>query len=178
MKKWLKNFSIPHRKKSEPHHSDSQPTQFQPTQSVVLASVPITAVTPPNAVDTQDTSLTEDIWKSAYDKLNPEEQDILSPAQASAESERVGKISQAGHIVDVIIQTTEKQYKEYQQGGIKIHRSTGKDIDLRRASRKILNAALLFKDVITAVVAFDPTHYATSAWAVVSLGLTMGLGTT
>ncbi|KAJ5253778.1 WD40 repeat-like protein [Penicillium chrysogenum] len=169
MKNWLKNLSISNRNKSEPHHSESQPNQ----SVVVPASVPITAATPPDAVDTQDTSLTEDLWKSAYDKLNPEEQDILSPAQASAESEMEGGFSQAGRIVDGVIQITEKQYKEYQQGGVKIHRSAGEDIDLRKASRKILNAALSFKGVVTAVVAFDPTHHAASAWAVVSLGLTM-----
>ncbi|KAK1139415.1 hypothetical protein N8T08_000778 [Aspergillus melleus] len=166
---WKKTFSISHRHRSEQHHVNSQSNQT----SVVPASVPIAAATPPDAVNPQDTSLSEDLWKSAYDALNPEEQDILSPAHGSAGSEKKESVSHAEHIVDGVIQVTEKQYKEYQQGGIKIHRSTGEDIDLRRVSRKILNAALLFKDVITAVVAFDPTHHAANAWAVVSLGLTM-----
>jgi hypothetical protein len=65
-------------------------------------------------------------------------------------------------------------YKEYQQAGITIKWSTGEDVDLRKLSRKILNAALSFKDIVSTVVAFDPTHHAASAWAVVSLGLTMG----
>ncbi|KAI9036194.1 WD40 repeat-like protein [Aspergillus affinis] len=169
MKRWLKkNLSISRRNKSEPHHIESQPNE-----SVGSASVPIAAVTLPNAVDAQDTSLSENLWKSAYDELKPEEQVILSLAQASTESEKEESVSRAGHIVDKVIQITEKQYKEYQQGGLKIHRPTGKDIDFRKVSRKILNAALSFKDVITAVVAFDPTHHAASAWAVVSLGLTI-----
>ncbi|KAL4889237.1 hypothetical protein BDV59DRAFT_186778 [Aspergillus ambiguus] len=166
MRSWMKNFSISHRKKSKPHHSKSQPDQ-----SVVPAPVSIAAATPPDGVNTQDTSLSENLWNSAYDELKPEEQDILSAVQASAEPET--EETQAEHIVDGVIQITEKQYKEYQQGGIKIRRSTGEDIDIRRVSQKILDAALSFKDVITAVVAFDPTHHAASAWAVVSLGLTM-----
>lgn len=166
---WKKKLSISsHRhRSSEPHHHlDSQTL-------VVPASLPITAATPPDTFDTQDTSLSEDLWKSAYDELKPEEQVILSTVQVSAESESEESFSQAGHIVDGVIQITENQYKEYQQGGIKIHRSTGEVIDIRRVSRKILDAALSFKDVITAVVAFDPTHHAASAWAVVSLGLTV-----
>lgn len=173
MKRWSKKIlSISHHNKSsEPHHSENQPNQT----SIVPASVPIAAATTLDAVDTQDTSPSEDLWKCAYDKLHPEERDILSTAQAGARSEKEGRFSQTGAIVDSVIQITEKQYKEYQQGGVKIRRSTGEDIDLRKLSRKILNAALSFKDVITAVVAFDPTHYAASAWAVVSLGLIVSL---
>lgn len=168
MERWLKKrLSILHRKKSEPHHSET------PSQSTVPISAPITAATPPDTVDTQDTFLFEDLWKSAYNKLEREEQDILSPAQGSAELGKEESSSQAGHIIDEVIQITEKQYKEYQQGGIKIHRSTGEEIDLRKVSRKILHAALSFKDVITTVMAFDPTHQAASAWAVISFGLTV-----
>lgn len=169
MREWWKkklHISSHRHRSSEPHHLDSQTL-------VVPASLPITAATPPDTFDTQDTSLSEDLWKSAYDELKPEEQVILSTVQVSAESESEESFSQAGHIVDGVIQITENQYKEYQQGGIKIHRSTGEVIDIRGVSQKILDAALLFKDVITAVVAFDPTHHAASAWAVVSLGLTV-----
>lgn len=169
MREWWKKklrISSHQHSSSEPHHLDSQTL-------VVPASLPITAATPPDTFDTQDTSLSEDLWKSAYDELKPEEQVILSTVQVSAESESEESFSQAGHIINGVIQITENQYKEYQQGGIKIHRSTGEVIDIRRVSRKILDAALSFKDVITAVVAFDPTHHAASAWAVVSLGLTV-----
>ncbi|KAL3495822.1 hypothetical protein BJX62DRAFT_233086 [Aspergillus germanicus] len=37
----------------------------------------------------------------------------------------------------------------------------------------VINAALLFKDIIGSVAASDPTHHAASAWAIVSLGLTI-----
>ncbi|KAB8237945.1 uncharacterized protein BDW43DRAFT_321130 [Aspergillus alliaceus] len=38
---------------------------------------------------------------------------------------------------------------------------------------KLINAALSFKDIISAVATFDPTQHAASAWIIVSLGLTM-----
>ncbi|PLB47838.1 hypothetical protein P170DRAFT_359607, partial [Aspergillus steynii IBT 23096] len=40
-----------------------------------------------------------------------------------------------------------------------------------KVSQKILNTILLFKNIITTVVAFNPIYYTASAWAVVSLRL-------
>jgi hypothetical protein len=76
-------------------------------------------------------------------------------------------------VIDGVIQITEEQYQQYQQGGIRIRRSTGEDVDLRKLSGKIIHAALSFKDVVSTVVTFDPTHHAACAWAVISLGLTV-----
>ncbi|RHZ45339.1 uncharacterized protein CDV56_101549 [Aspergillus thermomutatus] len=102
------------------------------------------------------------------------ERDILSRVQATPRQESNDKNrSQTVAVIDGVIQITEEQYKRYQQGGIRIHRSTGEDIDLRMLSRKILNAALSFKDIVNTVVSFDPTHHAAGAWAVISLGLSV-----
>lgn len=118
----------------------------------------------------------QDLWQSAYDQLDPKEQCVLSktpvPARPGSDEE---KNSQTKAIIGEVIQTTTEQYEKYQEGGLKIRRSTGDDIDLRKLSHKIVNSALSFKEVINTVVGFDPTHHAASAWAVVSLGLTVRL---
>jgi hypothetical protein len=75
-------------------------------------------------------------------------------------------------VIDEVIRITEERYEKHQQRGIIIQRSTG-EINLRHLSRKIINAALSFKDIMSAVVTFDPTNHAASAWAVVSLALTV-----
>lgn len=115
----------------------------------------------------------KDLWQCAYDKLSPEERDILSKVQATTRPEHHNH-SKTEATINQVIQITEEQYREYQQGGIRIQRTTGEDIDIRKLSRKILDAAFAFKDVISTVVASDPTHHAASAWALVSLGLTVG----
>ncbi|KAE8131510.1 hypothetical protein BDV38DRAFT_288620 [Aspergillus pseudotamarii] len=122
----------------------------------------------------QDTLHLHDLWQSAYDQLDQKEQQILSTLAISThlESKKNG-CSQTELMVEKVIERTKQQYESYQNGGLKIRRSTGEYIDLRTLSRNIIDAALSFKDIISAVVAYDPTHHAASAWAVVSLGLTI-----
>jgi hypothetical protein len=66
-------------------------------------------------------------------------------------------------ILDQVVKATETQYKE----------DPRKD-NTRETARKILNCVLSFQDVVNNAVKFDPTGYASSAWAIVSLGLTVG----
>ncbi|KAE8362697.1 WD40 repeat-like protein [Aspergillus caelatus] len=116
----------------------------------------------------------QDLWQSAYDQLDQKEQQILSTLAISTHSEsNENGCSQTELMIEKVIERTKQQYESYQNGGLKIQRSTGEYIDLRKLSRNIIDAALSFKDIIGAVVAYDPTHHAASAWAVVSLGLTM-----
>ncbi|KAF4232367.1 hypothetical protein CNMCM6805_010013 [Aspergillus fumigatiaffinis] len=172
MPQWLKEIR-------HAFHRPKSPQPLQPESQAGRASVDSPAVpTAPakqhDGADSQGPSLHCDLWKSAYDQLNPEERDILSQVQVT--TRRVNNDesrSQTVVIIDDVIQITEEQYKEYQQKGMKVRRSEGKDIDLRKLSRKILNAALSFKDVVNTVVSFDPTHHAASAWAVISLCLSM-----
>lgn len=116
----------------------------------------------------------QDLWQSAYDQLDKKKRDILSktpvPARPGIDEEKNPKTKA---IIDEVVETTKEQYEKYQEGGLKIRRSTGDDIDLRKLSHKIINAAFSFKTIITTVVGIDPTHHASSAWAAVSLGLTV-----
>ncbi|KAE8422921.1 hypothetical protein BDV36DRAFT_244323 [Aspergillus pseudocaelatus] len=123
----------------------------------------------------QDAPCPQDLWQSAYDQLDQKEQQLLSTLKFSPN--QLGD-NQNGHspteaIIEKVIQGTKQQYEEYQNGSIKIRRSTGEDIDLRKLSRNIIDAALSFKDIVSTIVAYDPSCYAASAWAVISLGLTM-----
>lgn len=65
-------------------------------------------------------------------------------------------------ILDEVVEATKAQYKKKQ----------GKD-GIRATADKILNSVLSFQDVLDNIVKFDPTGYASSAWAIVSLGLTV-----
>ncbi|KAK9847015.1 wd40 domain protein, partial [Penicillium brevicompactum] len=119
-----------------------------------------------------------DHWQIAYNKLNESEKRHLSGVQFAAQSSSSkdndvpGPLRTEG-ILSQVVQTTREQYQEYQKGGLVIKRSGTEDIYIREISQKILSCTLSFKDVITNIVAFDPTGHASSAWAVVSLGLTM-----
>jgi hypothetical protein len=105
-----------------------------------------------------------DLWKTAYEQMNDEEQRILSTARNPTSSDEEGIHTPTNAMISEIIQLTEDQYEKYQQ---KANRK------LRASCQNIINAALSFKDIISAVAAFDPTQHAASAWAIVSLGLTV-----
>ncbi|KAL4862351.1 hypothetical protein BDV12DRAFT_203139 [Aspergillus spectabilis] len=75
-----------------------------------------------------------------------------------------GTHSQTNALISDVIRLTEEQYEKHQQ------KANGK---FRASCQKIINAALSFKDIISAVAAFDPTQHAASAWTIVSLGLTV-----
>ncbi|KAL3428820.1 hypothetical protein BDV09DRAFT_203834 [Aspergillus tetrazonus] len=173
MRQWLKEKGrhALHRPKSpQPLQPEGQARQTPGD----FATNPAAPAKQDGAVDSQGPSIPHDLWKSAYDQLDPEERGILSKIKPTYQSETDGRDrSQTVSVIDGVIQTTEEQYKRYQQGGIKIQKSTREDIDIRELSRKIINAALSFKDIVNTAVSFDPTHYAASAWAVISLGLSM-----
>jgi acetoin utilization deacetylase AcuC-like enzyme len=104
------------------------------------------------------------LWKTAYNQLDDREQSILLTVRRPAISNDEGNHSHTNDLINEIIRLTEEQYQQYQQKANK---------KLRASCHKIINAALSFKDIITAVAAFDPTQHAASAWAIVSLGLTV-----
>ncbi|KAL4778102.1 hypothetical protein BJX76DRAFT_162903 [Aspergillus varians] len=165
--KALKNRLLPRRKRPQPDQTDTPPGPASPTP----ASPSVSQL---NIADAQDASIPQDLWQDAYNQLDLSEQHILStvpvPTQLGSKN---GGGSTIETILEGVIQTTKEQYERYQNRSFKIRRSTGEDIDLRKLSHKIIDAALSFKNIIDAVVASDPTHHAASAWAVVSLGLTM-----
>lgn len=124
---------------------------------------------PPN------TQSTEYLWQTAYDKLDKTQQRVLSAIGIAAQPNgyTYGYGPPTRQILDEIIQTTKEEYEEYRAGGWKIRGLKGEDINIRNTSEKIINAASSVKDIVTTVVALDPTGYAHHAWATVSLGLTV-----
>ncbi|KAL4985441.1 NACHT and WD40 domain protein [Aspergillus falconensis] len=109
-------------------------------------------------------STPDDLWSAAYDQLSEEERKVLSTVQNSTTPTDPQNPPQTTLLVSEVIHLTEKQYENFQK------RAYGR---LRESAHKIINAALSFKDIIGAVAASDPTHHAASAWAIVSLGLTI-----
>ena len=121
----------------------------------------------------EDPFMQEDLWQCAFDQLDQKDQSILrsehDPATNSDENR-----PQVIDEIEQVIEITKGNYEKYQErGGIKISRSTGEVVDLRKLAKKIIDAALDFQTVISKGVACDATGYAASAWAVVSLGLTV-----
>lgn len=130
---------------------------------------------PPN------TQLTEysgrkDLWQTAYDQLDKTQQRVLTAVGVAAQPNGYGYYGfglPTRQILDKIIQTTKEEYEEYQAGGWKIRGLKGENIDVRNVSERIINAASSVKDIVSTVMAFDPTSHAYCAWAIVSLGLTV-----
>ncbi|KAE8387416.1 hypothetical protein BDV23DRAFT_161168 [Aspergillus alliaceus] len=119
-----------------------------------------------NSLSNQPTQYSEptDLWSAAYNQLGDEERRILSTITIPRTPTERKNLPQTALLISEVIQLTEKQYQNHQQRA---------DKRLRESFQKIINAALSFKDIVDAVVAFDPTYHAASAWAIVSLGLTV-----
>ncbi|KAB8238710.1 WD40-repeat-containing domain protein [Aspergillus alliaceus] len=119
-----------------------------------------------NSHSNQPTQYSEptDLWSAAYNQLGDEERRILSTITIPRTPTERKNLPQTALLISEVIQLTEKQYQNHQQRA---------DKRLRESFQKIINAALSFKDIVDAVVAFDPTYHAASAWAIVSLGLTV-----
>ncbi|KAL3469229.1 hypothetical protein BJX99DRAFT_268450 [Aspergillus californicus] len=109
---------------------------------------PISAESNVQSNQSAHTSTPKDLWQRAFDKLGDKERTILSIQALASISE--------------VIRLTEEQYEQSKE-----------DKRIRESSHRIINAALSFKDIISAVAASDPTRHAASAWAIVSLGLTI-----
>ncbi|KAH1596333.1 hypothetical protein KXX44_006640 [Aspergillus fumigatus] len=105
----------------------------------------------------------KDYWQMAYNELSKRDQDTLTtllPATA-ADPQEAGR-ARTKEILNRVIKATKTQYSE----------AKGEDA-IQATANKILSSAQSFQDVVSNAVKFDPTGYASSAWAVVSLGLTM-----
>lgn len=105
----------------------------------------------------------KDHWQMAYDNLGEKDRITLAtlfPTTATKHPD-TGRL-RTKEILDQVVEMTKTQYMENQR----------KD-DIRATAHKILNSALSFQDVISNAVKFDPTGYASIAWAIVSLGLTV-----
>jgi hypothetical protein len=147
-----------HREKESPNVK-AQTNQVKIQDSTTNVPLP----TSPSQ-STQPTQPMVDLWKTAYDQLDDEKKKILSTSQTRTNWNNEGKQSQTEDLINKVIQETEEQYEKYQK---ETHK------EFRESAKKIIDAALSFKNIISAVAAFDPTQHAASAWAIVSLGLTV-----
>ncbi|KAJ6064288.1 hypothetical protein N7499_012968 [Penicillium canescens] len=111
-----------------------------------------------------------DLWQRAFDSLGLKEQQLIedislpnsnSIIDFNAANTDPGVVDRL-RALNGVVETVKTQY-EIDQGKSSI----------KEPAQKIIKAVLGFQDLIQAAVAFDPTGHATSAWAVVSLGLIM-----
>ncbi|RAH65650.1 uncharacterized protein BO66DRAFT_423324 [Aspergillus aculeatinus CBS 121060] len=110
-----------------------------------------------------DNSPRRNLWEVAGERLDKKHREILEQESAT-------------HITDAIkgvIETTEEKYREYKEGGLKIRKREGGQIDVRETAKNIILYALQAQELVKALVSFDPTGHASSAWSVVSFGLTL-----
>jgi hypothetical protein len=110
-----------------------------------------------------DNNNTKDYWQIAYDELTESDRNTLvNPLLAAATDNQEAGCGQTKKILEQVVKATEAQYRENRNKN-----------SIRATAHRILNSALSFQDVVSNVVRFDPTGYASSAWAIVSLGLTV-----
>ncbi|GKZ25885.1 hypothetical protein AbraCBS73388_001696, partial [Aspergillus brasiliensis] len=104
----------------------------------------------------------KDLWQVAFDRLGPEQKHWLSEEKQSPTK-----------IIQEVISQTGSKYAEYKKKELTIRKSDGGEIKVREFAQNILASALSAQQTINAIVSFDPSGHASSAWAIVSLGLTM-----
>ncbi|CAG8929162.1 unnamed protein product [Penicillium salamii] len=103
-----------------------------------------------------------DLWKEAFESLDPSRQQYVASNGVST-TEAIGQV----------IDGTTAKYEQWQKGGLRIHRKDGDDINLRDCAENILGAAMKFSGLISTAVSFDPTGHASSAWMVISFGMSI-----
>lgn len=158
-KKWLHRDGGSQNTAPPPHQAD-QCTNDSPASECTSAPYASECQSQP-----RNPQPLQDLWKSAFDLLSREERNALQTNLVSSSTTAT---------LNDVIETTREKYEIYQEkGGIRIRKSTGEEVNIRKISKKIINATLSFKEVISAGVACDPTGHAASAWAIVSLGLTV-----
>ncbi|KAJ6006711.1 hypothetical protein N7451_004655 [Penicillium sp. IBT 35674x] len=132
--------------------------------SVDVTSGTITPEQPVQGDLIQQTSAQRDLWKEAFDGLDSSQKPYVNPNGLSATA-----------AIDQVIKDTTAKYEQWQKGGLKIRRKDGNDINLRDYAEKILGAAMKASEVISTAVSFDPTGHASSAWTVISFGMSFNL---
>ncbi|KAJ6007625.1 hypothetical protein N7540_011601 [Penicillium herquei] len=102
-----------------------------------------------------------DLWKEAYEDLDPDSKKYV-PASGTS----------ATNAINCVIDETKSRYEEWKNGGLKIEGKNG-EINIRDSAEKIISAALKASDLISTFVSFDPTGHASSAWTVISFGMSI-----
>lgn len=158
LKRWFRQTLGSQANTSIPHQTDNCVHHPSVSECASAARAGESQSQPQNPYSPQD------LWQSAFDQLLAEEKKAL----------RTSVVSSTTDAINNVIETTKEKYEEYQEkGGIRIRKPTGEEVNIRKVSKKIIDAALSFKEVISAGVACDSTGHAAGAWAIVSLGLTV-----
>ena len=98
----------------------------------------------------------KDLWRVAFEQLDGTLKSIFQADEEDIQGDRLSSVD----ILNDVIKETEARYEGYKRKGWKVARGKGKgEINVRDEAKKILSAALSLKDLVTAVVAFDPTKY-------------------
>ncbi|KAK6823452.1 hypothetical protein RU639_005823 [Aspergillus parasiticus] len=126
---------------------------------------PVSKTTPADekAVERSDKPSNADLWQRAFDELNGELKGRLRQDEAMSPENAIKEV----------IDRTKESFEAYQNGGLKFKKYDGKEVNVRDVAKKILNSAIHCSDIIKGIAAFDPSNHASSAWGIVSLGLTM-----
>ncbi|KAJ5626486.1 hypothetical protein N7528_003913 [Penicillium herquei] len=143
------------------HDTPMRPTQPRPEATKQDARTNVEKV--PTLVDvTEDEPSLRDLWKEAFEGLDDSCKQYVSVDGASNVD-----------TIEAVIKETTDQYEQWKKGGLKIHRVDGSEIDIREKVERILGAAIQAKGLISGVACFDPTNHASSAWSVISFGMSI-----
>ncbi|GLA12591.1 hypothetical protein AnigIFM62618_008538 [Aspergillus niger] len=104
------------------------------------------------------------LWEEAFGQLEYNDQVALMSNPTNATDNNEPTSSGLEDVLDKVIETVKTQSEI---------RKLKSDTRISEGARAILNAALALQSNISALVASDPTGHASSAWAVISLGLTI-----
>ncbi|RAH85853.1 hypothetical protein BO86DRAFT_354734 [Aspergillus japonicus CBS 114.51] len=110
-----------------------------------------------------DESPRRNLWEVAGERLDGRHREALELESASS----VTKATEG------VITTTEQKYREYKAGGLKIRKRDGGEINVRDSAKNIILYALQAQELVKTLASFDPTGHVSSAWSIVSFGLTL-----
>ncbi|KAB8212095.1 hypothetical protein BDV34DRAFT_219309 [Aspergillus parasiticus] len=144
------------------HDSPSQPVEIPHKPNDEVETIPT-----PSKVKTDvarvEKPAKRDLWKEAFESLPDDRRKYLKVKDGCSTVDAI----------DDVISTTKQKYEDWKNEGLKIRRRDGNDLNVRDSVENILSYALQAKDLISKAVSFDPTGHASTAWSIVSLGLTM-----
>ncbi|KAJ6032624.1 hypothetical protein N7540_003356 [Penicillium herquei] len=139
-------------------------TQQKPAQSRPQVETEITQnTTKTDAITTEkkEKAAPRDLWKEAYEQLDPGDRKHVSGDGTATDA------------INGVIDDTTAKYEQWKNGGLRISQSNGNEINLRDTTEKIIGAAMKAQDVISTFVSFDPTGHASSAWTIISFGMSV-----
>ncbi|RAL12829.1 uncharacterized protein BO97DRAFT_450808 [Aspergillus homomorphus CBS 101889] len=117
----------------------------------------------------EPTTVPANLWKVAEEQLDEKSRKWLL---LNREEHTTDSVEEA---LAKVISEVEDKYKDHQKGGLRIReRGDGAGrFDVRGSAKKVLVSVLQVQDLIKTVAGFDPTGHASTAWSVVSFGLTL-----